>query len=387
MKLEKLSYSEFEAHPQEWTFDNCTFGEINLIVGKNATGKSRTLTVIRSIAGLISDSNELAIGEGKYTIELTHENKVYVYSLEHHNKQVFSEELKINDVTHLKRDKDGTGKITAIELGQDISFKTEINRLAVVAKRDSIQHPFIDDLYRWAQGVTKLDFGSNSGKGQLVIKADELINQNTETKLNIKETDKVISFFLHGEKEFGNRFKKEILSDMNLIDFSIEDIGVDSFDGVSIVSPQILSSLSIGQPSGIYVQETDLKIQTIQLSMSDGMFSALSAIVQFNYILLSNNSTCLLIDDIGEGLDFGRSSALVKRLIEKAQKSPIQLLMTTNDRFIMNAVPLEYWLILTRQGGQVTNLNYRNAKDMFDEFENTGLSNFDLFSSGYYKKI
>jgi hypothetical protein len=60
--------------------------------------------------------------------------------------------------------------------------------------------------------------------------------------------------------------------------------------------------------------------------------------------------------------------------------------MTTNDRFIMNAVPLEYWLILSRDGGQVTSLNYRNSKEMFDDFESTGLSNFDLFSSGYYKK-
>jgi hypothetical protein len=52
----------------------------------------------------------------------------------------------------------------------------------------------------------------------------------------------------------------------------------------------------------------------------------------------------------------------------------------------MNAVPLEYWIILIRNGGRVASLNYKDSKAMFDEFQNTGLSNFDLFSSGYYKQ-
>ena len=385
MKLEKLSYSEFETHPSEWTLKDCTFGKINLIVGKNATGKTRMLNVLRGIAALISESNVLEIGEGKYSVELSHNNKTFVYSLEHHNKEVFFEELKIDNVVYLTRLENGTGVIKAIQIDQDISFKTEVNRLAVVAKRDSIQHPYIDDLYKWGQGVTKLDFGSSIGKGQVVLRASELKNLGTETKLNIKDTEKVLSIFIHGEKEFGSEFKDAVIADMNYIGYEIEDIGIDSFDGVSIVSPQILSSLSIGEPSGIYVKESDLKIRTIQLSMSDGMFSALSAFVQFNYGLLSSKSTCLLIDDIGEGLDYGRSSSLVKRLIEKTERSSIQLLMTTNDRFIMNAVPLEYWLILSRTGGRVINLNYRNSKEMFDKFQDIGLNNFDLFSSDYYK--
>lgn len=386
MKLEKLTYTEFETLPKEWSLTDCTFGKINLMVGKNATGKTRTLNVLQSIAALISDSTTLEIGEGKYSVELSHENRTFIYSLEHHNKTVFFEELKIDNVGYLTRSEDGAGEIQAVQLRQKIQFKTETNRLAIVAKRDSIQHPYIDDLYKWAQGVTKLDFGSSRGKSQVVIKASELKNLGTETKLNIKDTEKVLSIFIHGEKEFGSEFKDAVLADMNYIGYELEDIGIDNFDGVSIVAPHIFPSLSIGEASGIYVKESDLQIRTIQLSMSDGMFSALSAFIQFNYGLLSKKSTCLLIDDVGEGLDFSRSSALVKRLIEKTEESSIQLLMTTNDRFIMNAVPLEYWLILSRTGGRVVNLNYRNSKEMFDEFESTGLNNFDLFSSGYYKR-
>ena len=204
--------------------------------------------------------------------------------------------------------------------------------------------------------------------------------------MSVKDTEKVVGIYLQGEKEFGVEFKNAVLADMKYIGYEIEDVGVDHFDGLSIVGPKILSSLPISAPLGLYVKESDLQTRTIQLSMSQGMFRALSVFVQFNYGFFSNETTCLLIDDIGEGLDYNRSSTLVKRLIEKAEVSSFQLLMATNDRFIMNAVPLEYWIILSRTGGKVVNLNYRNSKEMFDGFQSTGLNNFDLFSSGYYIK-
>jgi len=167
---------------------------------------------------------------------------------------------------------------------------------------------------------------------------------------------------------------------MKYLDYDIQDVGVDILDGITIQSPIQIPNL----PSGLFVQESDLQMRTQQHEMSDGMFRALSVLVQINYALLSHQATCLLIDDIGEGLDFNRSSALVKRLVEKAKGSSIQLIMATNDRFIMNAVPLEYWIVLVRKSGYVKNLNYMNSKEMFDGFEITGLNNFDFFSSGYY---
>ena len=118
--------------------------------------------------------------------------------------------------------------------------------------------------------------------------------------------------------------------------------------------------------------------------MSQGMFRAFSVIIQINYSLFTKQPSCILIDDIGEGLDFARSSALLNLIIEKVKGTATQLIMTTNDRFIMNSVPLEYWIILERRGGQTIHHNYRNSKEMFEDFELTGLSNFDLFSSNYY---
>lgn len=57
---------------------------------------------------------------------------------------------------------------------------------------------------------------------------------------------------------------------------------------------------------------------------------------------------CIVIDDIGERLDYERSCALIELLMSKATTQQVQLIMTTNDRFVMNKVPLEAWTVLHR---------------------------------------
>jgi ABC-type Mn2+/Zn2+ transport system ATPase subunit len=116
------------------------------------------------------------------------------------------------------------------------------------------------------------------------------------------------------------------------------------------------------------------------------MFRALSLIIQLNYSQLASIPSCILIDDIGEGLDYERSSSLIKLLIEKAKTSAVQLVMSTNDRFVMNNVPLEYWCVMRRISNVSKVYNYRNAKKQFEDFELTGLSNFDFFTSGAFEE-
>ncbi|WRH65969.1 MAG: hypothetical protein RSE13_20020 [Planktothrix sp. GU0601_MAG3] len=117
--------------------------------------------------------------------------------------------------------------------------------------------------------------------------------------------------------------------------------------------------------------------------MSQGMFRSLSLFIQINYSLLLSKPSCIVIDDIGEGLDYERSSSMIKILIEKAQTGLVQLIMTTNDEFIMNGVPLEYWSYIERKPGSAKLHNIFNSKDKFDQFEFIGLNNFDFFTSKF----
>lgn len=119
--------------------------------------------------------------------------------------------------------------------------------------------------------------------------------------------------------------------------------------------------------------------------MSQGMFRALALLIQVNFAQRSSTGGCLLVDDIGEGLDYERSTALIELLIEKGRRHGIQLIMATNDRFVMNKVPLEYWCVIQRTGAHCKIYNYKNCKQTFDEFKLTGLNNFDFLATEFYR--
>jgi len=113
------------------------------------------------------------------------------------------------------------------------------------------------------------------------------------------------------------------------------------------------------------------------------LFDYLSLFIQINYSLLATKPSCIVIDDIGEGLDYQRSSSIIKILIQKAETGLVQLIMTTNDEFIMNGVPIEYWSVIERTPGSAKLHNISNSRDKIDEFKFIGLNNFDLFTSEF----
>ncbi len=54
MKLDLIYYCQDRGLPSEWDLEGCQLGNINLIVGKNASGKTKTLEAIVIIAGFLS---------------------------------------------------------------------------------------------------------------------------------------------------------------------------------------------------------------------------------------------------------------------------------------------------------------------------------------------
>jgi ABC-type multidrug transport system ATPase subunit len=135
----------------------------------------------------------------------------------------------------------------------------------------------------------------------------------------------------------------------------------------------------------VYMKETGLEKQVTQRDMSQGQFRAFSVLVQLNYYILSGQKGFVIIDDIGEGLDFSRAKLLVQLLIRKAGDADIQLIMSTNDQFIMNAVDIENWAVIVRDGNKISLYNYENSKEIFEDFKFTGLNNFDFYASEFFR--
>jgi energy-coupling factor transporter ATP-binding protein EcfA2 len=375
MILKTLKYSQFAGKLKEWHIDEFNLGKINLIVGKNATGKSRLLNIIGNLANLVSGDVKLVFSSGDYKLLFNHNGNTIEYDLRYDKTKINKEELIIDGNSFLKRGKKGVGTIKAVELNiNNMKFQTPENELACVARRDSVQHPFFDDLFNWGKSFRHYYFGTPLGKDHYAI----FIKSEKDKEFNLKDTNKVVGLFKKGVKKHGDSFTNQIIKEMDIIGYKIDKIGVSPIPGMFV------EGVPAKDIQGIYVKESDLNDKTYQLEISQGMFRALSLIIQLNYSQLESTQSFILIDDIGEGLDYDRSTALIKLLIDKANKSPVQLIMTTNDRYVMNNVPLEYWSVIQRIGSLCKIFNYENSKEIFDNFKFTGLANFDFLSTEFY---
>ncbi|MEA5486208.1 MULTISPECIES: AAA family ATPase [Pseudanabaena] len=382
MKLDLMYYCQNDDLPDKWILEGCRLGNINLIVGKNASGKTKTLRAINLIASLLSGEVD-----GTKMILLSRESREWTlifdshddtqkrtYVLKFKNGKVVEESFTIGSKKYLDRNQSGEGRVWAEKLQEEIDFQTPIYEVAALKRRDSIQHPFFEELYVWASSLRYYQFGTELGKRKLMLNTKDI--NSIRENIDFKNTGHVVNIFVLGKEELGDNFIDAIKLDMGLIGYKISEIGTKS--------PISEEPVQEGDLQCLYIQEVDLFEKTEQRYMSQGLFRALSLIIQINYSLLAEKPSCILIDDIGEGLDFERASAMIKVLISKAESGLVQLIMTTNDRFIMNGVPLEYWSVIERKSGLARLHNTYNSKQVFDDFKFTGLNNFDFFSSQFY---
>jgi energy-coupling factor transporter ATP-binding protein EcfA2 len=338
------------------------FENINLFVGRNASGKTKFIEAIRWISDLLDpDSKETT--SNSYAFDLLFQDeeteiKYNVVSDDH--AHIIQENLIINKEVKLNR---GKGLLYYEAFGQNLPFQTDDHFLAI-SRRDNLQQPFFETLQNWGKNLSHYSFGGNMGKGQY-----KMNDWEDTDKINFKNFSNISVIFKNGKTEFGDKYEKKIIEDMKIIDYHITTISI--------------------QPASKYlflqVQEEDLDIWIYFENMSQGMARAFSLIVQLNYSLMAKIPSCILIDDIGEGLDYDRSKKLIELIIEKAEGSNIQVFMTTNDRFVMNSVPLKYWSVIHREGNKSVFYNYQNSKQTFDDFALTGFNNFDFFATEFYR--
>lgn len=384
MKLDLVEYIQDEGLPSEWRLDGCKLGNINLIVGKNASGKSKILRAINLISGLLSGDASLKpdrrLKEWKLTFDSENEDSKKVYILKIKNGQVLKESFTMGDKNYLDRKESGEGKVWAEKLQQDIDFQTPTDEVAAFQRRDSIQHPIFDEIYNWASSLNYYQFGTDLGRKSLAV---DVPLKKTRKKIDLRDADNVIDIFKLGKSHLKTPFIEAIKSDMSSIGYNISEIDTQPPSVMLYEEEDEMSLQRIGIQC-LYVQESDLKEKTEQGFISQGMFRALSLFIQINYSLLAKKPSCILIDDIGEGLDFERATAMIEILIKKAQNGLVQLVMTTNDRFIMNGVPLDYWSVIERKPGLAKLHNIHNSQKIFDEFKFTGLNNFDFFATQFY---
>ena len=372
VRLKLVTYSERLGHPKEWTLDGLTLFPINLVVGKNATGKSRTVSVIWTLAKMLVAEPPYRPLHAGYDVLFDNNGQPLRYILQIVNGKVTREEVYAGDEQVLVRGAGGAGEILAREEGKRLRFRPPENELAAVARRDSLQHPFLEPLHEWALGVRLYTFGTQLGKDHVALSA------KGAPEADDRDAAQVVAIFRKGLRDFGQRFTEAVRRDMAELRYDLSS--------VETLVPESILLLRGGLPTEILaigVRENGVAGVVDQSEMSQGMFRALSILIQVNYSQMAQRANCILIDDIGEGLDFERSALLIDLLRRKAKEASFQLIMSTNDQFVMNHVPLEEWSVLERTGCHIHVRNHENSKAAFDYFRMVGMSNFSFFEMDF----
>ncbi|KQV89775.1 hypothetical protein ASC87_28590 [Rhizobacter sp. Root1221] len=371
--LKSLKYSESAGQPQEWRLERTEFGRVNLLVGKNSTGKSRAMNTLAGLAHILSGKLSVVYQSGAFEAEFELEHGAYELELHMHAGNVVREVLRVNGALVLERSEEGRGKIWFEQLQEFVSFELDPRQFALPNRRDKLQHPFAVELAEWAAGVTLVPFGSELGKRELALGQVAII----QSAGRLQDRPSLINVYISSFVAYGADYDHAIVRGMRKLGYSIS----------AVHAKQLPSDLFPGlqeAPIGLVIHDDELNLEIPQTHMSQGQYRALALVIHLNAAMFSGSETLCLIDDIGEGLDYERASLLVEIAIELAQQSQFQLVMTSNDRFVMNKVPLQYWAVLERKKHTVRAYTARNSPQAFEDFKFLGLSNFDFFTAGRY---
>ena len=352
MRIKSFSYSS-----EDWILQKIDLQEVNLLVGTNGTGKSKTLFYLNLLRSFIKSGDFFVKDEhGIWEISwLTDSNQILTYTLgvgldrEELDVIISKESLFLDSKILLQRQEDNSCQIFSETNSLADTFYPSDNELALLSRRDTKAYPYIEDIINWAKNSYELQFSSINVE-----------NESVQTESNYEQYPKLFS-------KLNSEHQKRIIENCTSIGFKISDIKYES----------------TGNNHFLVLNEEGLNIPIYQFDLSQGMMRSVCLLIYIEYLISKNKTATLLIDDLGEGLDYKRAIELGKMLFKPCKENNIQLIATSNDSFLMDVTDINYWNVLTRKGKVVTALNKFNHPELFRKFKFTGLSNFDFFSSDY----
>lgn len=344
MILSAFSYKE-----SNWELTGlCPLNPENLIVGRNSTGKTRTIHAIQNVASFLQ-MKEFLPGSRDFSVEMSFSDQddaewAMIYSFKVKGGIVEKESLVVCAKILIKRTKTRA-------LYENTVVNPPSDKLIVQVRRDKDSFPEIERLMIWAEGIVSVSCSD--------------INPYTT----------VIPSKIFAPVPFCDIVDKLTDDDKKQVLRRAKDVG---YDLTSIKTIKASADMRLVQ-----VKEKGVSAQLVDMQLSSGMLRTVYILAFLEYIKHSNRISMLLIDDLGEGLDYGRSIHLGKMVFEDCRESGLQLIASSNDAFMMDVVDINNWQVLRRNVSKVSTINHSNSPELFRKFRMTGLSNFDLFSSDF----
>ncbi|MFK7934274.1 MAG: AAA family ATPase [Saprospiraceae bacterium] len=349
MQLIELSYKSVH-----WELRDLKLKEVNLIVGKNSVGKSRTLATIGFLYNIITQKAKLNNKEN-WIIKFKKSNSILEYEISTYasRREVKHERILLNGEEVLKRRNGSLAEVKSIKTNKWTKLNPPKDRLILQTFRDVVEYPFFEDIVRWAENSFGFKFSN----------FDSFSNK-PERYYGLSNSFRNAPFYF---KNLSSKEQNQILLNLNSLGYNFTKLGVTYKQ----------------RTAKFYMKENGVPNIIFDHKFSQGVLRSLTILVYFEYMLKNEQPTTILIDDFCEGLDYERATKLGKIIFEKCKNSKVQLIATSNDSFLMDIVDIEYWNVLQREGQVVNAISQSTHPDLFEKFRFTGLSNFDFFASDF----
>lgn len=339
----------FSFKGQGWELSKLApLGIVNLLVGRNATGKTRTIKALQNVVTFMQ-MKKMLMGSNDFSTELEFieplkGNLSIKYAFQVRDGIIEKESLIVNGEVFINRTNSST-------FYRGNAINPPVDKLVVQIRRDKELYPEIERLMSWVEGV-------------VCLLCSDINSISVATSPDLFGTPVLFSQMIDA---FSQAEKKEILRQAKVLGYELTSMTPVSINGINIVM----------------VKEKPVKSIYGDFQMSSGMLRVIYLLCFLHYIKKNDKLSMLLVDDLGESLDYGRSVRLGKMVFDACETDGLQLIASSNDAFLMDVVDITHWQVLRRTASKVTTLNASNHKDLFDGFRLTGLSNFDLFSSDF----
>lgn len=377
----KITRFKFDDHGADWHLEETAFDQLNLLVGVSGVGKTKILEALRRVCRLALESGYNP-GPIEWHIEFDQEEKTYIWSGQ--------TEALPNDTLGESETSFTNSRATPIPTriaSERVSEGTSTNLINRSATEFIFQGDPLPRLISTVSAIALLENEKAIAPLRRGLKR-ALFNKTSERPLRLKthsfpvsglghQTDiyKALSKSADGLLKF-----KEALAETGLENLSehatlaayylqeafpgefaeLRDIFTDTFPSVNdvrVIKPNHAQSNSTVTLE-LAIREEGVNAWVMQPDMSSGMLRTLVHVIE---TFLAPPGSVIVIDEFENGLGVNCLSD-VARLISK--RDDCQIILTSHHPYIINAIPMDAWKLVTRKGGHVRVTSARDIPEM-----------------------
>lgn len=322
-----------------WNVENIQFNPmLTLLVGASGVGKTM---ILKFINGLCNVARGSSFNGMKWKVEFEQNGRIFLWEGEFETKNeleitipemkdyrfvIENELISENGDTLVSRSKD-----SFIYKGQElVKLDNSKSAIEILKEEDSIKPIYIgfNQCYNWNITDANIRFSPIVD----VSKQTALTSVQVRHLGNLSPLERMFLLRENKLKEFDVICQKfqDIFPIVEKIDFTLAKTFND------ILVPVLV------------IQERNVPTVIMQNAISSGMMRTLLQIIT---LVLANDGDVIMIDEFENGLGVNCINELADLIMEP--EADVQVIMTSHHPYIINAIPVKDWMILTRDGCDV----------------------------------